>query len=284
MLRFAKNCARYLLLTQLALLVACGQPPIVPLDDQSIIRTKKTEHVAGSGDTLYSIAFLSGLDYKLVAAWNNISEPYIIRRGQKINLVKPENFLEKTRAVNNNQQAISSAGGTTRAIAAESDISTLSSTTMPQVATPTPVTINPAPAAVINSNQKLAALKFDNSWKWPISAANIVNYRRSGQNSGLDIISHFGVEVKASAAGKVVYAGNGLKGYGNLIIIKHNDAYLSAYAHNRSIYVKEGDLIAQGQKIAEVGSSDANQAKLHFEIRKSGTPISPLGLLPKKVG
>ena len=279
MLRFAKNCVKYLLLTQLALLIGCGQPPIVPLDDQSIIRTKKTEHVAGSGDTLYSIAFLSGLDYKLVAHWNNISEPYIIRRGQRINLVKPENFLEKTSTATISQQSIDHSGGTTRAIASESGISSLGSTVPSQQTMP--VTIKQAPTKV---TQKLTAVKFDNSWKWPISAGNIVNYRQSGQNSGLDIISHFGVEVKASAAGKVVYAGNGLKGYGNLIIIKHNDSYLSAYAHNRSIYVKEGDLIAQGQKIAEVGSSDANQAKLHFEIRKGGAPISPLGLLPKKVG
>ena len=281
MLPFVKNCAGITLLTLLSLLIACGQPPIVPLEDQSIIRTKKTEYIAGSGDTLYSIAFLSGLDYKLVAAWNNISEPYIIRRGQKINLVKPVDYLEKHSYADNQSQTAGQTNGSIDAIKSEDTIATL---------TPSPSStivrenIDPGKDVVNNPNQTHKQLKFDNSWKWPISAANIVNYKRSGQNSGLDIISHFGVAVKATAAGKVVYAGNGLKGYGNLIIIKHNDAYLSAYAHNRSIHVKEGDQIAQGQKIAEVGSSDANQAKLHFEIRKSGSPVSPLGLLPKKVG
>ena len=278
MLPFAKNYFRKTPLALLLLLTACGQPPVVPVYDQSIIPTKKTEHIAGSGDTLYSIAFLSGLDYKLVAAWNNISEPYIIRRGQKINLVKPETYSEKASTAKTSRESISNSSGTITAIKSETSVSTIApSRTEPEKIDSTPVIVN-------NNSQSPAAMKFNNSWKWPISASNIVNYRRSSQNRGLDIISHFGVDVKASAAGKVVYAGNGLKGYGNLIIIKHNDAYLSAYAHNRSIYVKEGDQIAQGQKIAEVGSSDTNQAKLHFEIRKSGTPVSPLGLLPKKVG
>lgn len=271
MLPFVKKFIGKTSVLLIALLTACGQPPVVPLDDQSIIRTKKTQYVAGSGDTLYSIAFLSGLDYKLVAAWNNISEPYIIRRGQKISLVKPENYTGST-------EHNSPTTGFNTAIDSQPSITPLPN---PKAAPEKP---KPAPAVATIDHRNPSTLKFNNSWKWPISASNIVNYRRSSQNSGLDIISHFGVDVKASAAGKVVYAGDGLKGYGNLIIIKHDDAYLSAYAHNRSIYVKEGDQIAQGQKIAEVGSSDTNQAKLHFEIRKSGTPVSPLGLLPKKVG
>lgn len=278
MLRFVENCLGKSLPALVLLLYACGQPPVVPLDDQSIIRTKKTEHIAGSGDTLYSIAFLSGLDYKLVADWNNISEPYIIKRGQKISLVKPEHYSAKASTAKTRQEPATSSTGTTTAIKSESSISAIAPIR------PTAEKIDSTAAVVKKDPQSSTAMKFNNTWKWPISASNIVNYRRSSQNSGLDIISHFGVDVKASAAGKVVYAGNGLKGYGNLVIIKHNDAYLSAYAHNRSIYVKEGDLIGQGQKIAEVGSSDANQAKLHFEIRKSGTPVSPLGLLPKKVG
>ncbi len=273
MLPFAKFYTGKTLLCSLLLLAACGQPPVVPLEDQSIIRTKKTVHVAGSGDTLFSIAFLSGLDYKLVAAWNNISEPYVVRRGQKIKLVKPEHYAETTGQTN-----IQTSTDVTAPLTTQTAISTA------EPLKNSPKKVSPPVAAVSSNSQKSGAAKFDNSWKWPISASNIVNYRRSSQNLGLDIISHFGVDVKASAAGKVVYAGNGLKGYGNLIIIKHNDAYLSAYAHNRSIHVKEGDQIAQGQKIAEVGSSDANQAKLHFEIRKSGTPVSPLGLLPKKIG
>lgn len=275
---FGKNGWRNTLIAALLVLTACGQPPVVPMEDQSIVPTKKTVHIAGSGDTLYSIAFLSGLDYKNLAAWNNISEPYIIRRGQKISLVKPETLAGNGRSA----PVRDTSNGTTVALRKESAMEP--SGTAQQPANTATVKTEPATARLNDNRQNPAVIKFDNSWAWPISASNIVNYKRSAQNSGLDIISHFGVDVKASASGKVVYAGNGLKGYGNLVIIKHDDAYLSAYAHNRSIYVKEGDYIAQGQKIAEVGSSDANQAKLHFEIRKSGTPISPLGLLPKKIG
>ncbi len=251
----------------LVLIAACSQPPVVPLDDHSFAQPKRTIHVAGSGDTLYSIAFLAGLDYKEVAAWNNISEPYLINRGQKISLVKPKNFTKPAQTDDViNPIASSSTTIETEAAKPQSQVVKLS---------PPPNQQNTTPNKFI---------PFDNSWHWPIAAMNIVNYKKSSRNNGLDIISKQGVSVKASAAGKVVYAGNSLKGYGNLVIIKHSDTYLSAYAHNKSITVKEGDRIAQGQKIAEVGRSDANQAKLHFEIRKNGKPVSPLGLLPKKVG
>ena len=268
MLYYDRYFSKAILIFLTVLLASCAQPPIVPVDDQSVIRTKKTEHVTGSGDTLYSIAFLSGLDFKQLAAWNNISEPFIIKRGQKINLVKPELFKPS-----NDTLAV------TRPLKVESTISRVE---QPPLQTPTKaIPATPQTSASISKNPVTV---FNHTWQWPISASNIVNYKHSSQNKGIDIISHHGVDVRASAAGKVVYAGNGLKGYGNLIIIKHSDTFLSAYAHNRSLNVKEGDFIAQGQKIAEVGNTDAKQAKLHFEIRKNGAPVSPLGLLPKKVG
>lgn len=261
-----KNCVNKILPLLFLALTACSQPPVVPIEDQSFAKPKKTIHIAGSGDTLYSIAFLAGLDYKELAAWNNISDSYLIKRGQKISLIKPENNSAQADVTND----------------VIKPINTQSSQ------------IEIQPPQVVETTSKIQANKpevanlnftpFDNSWRWPIAANNIVNYKKSNQNKGLEIVSQRGVDVNASAAGKVVYAGNGLKGYGNLIIIKHNETYLSAYAHNQSINVKEGDQISQGQKIAEVGSSDTNQAKLHFEIRKNGKPISPLGLLPKKVG
>ena len=250
------------------LLAACSQPPIVPVEDHSFSKPKKTIHIAGSGDTLYSIAFLSGLDYKEVAAWNNIVDPYLINRGQKISLIKPKNYKKSDASSNDVIRPIESQPKAIEIEQPESQI----------------VKVNPQPNSAETKPANSNFIPFNNSWRWPIASMNIVNYKKSSQNHGLDIISSHGVAVKASAAGKVVYAGNSLKGYGNLVIIKHNETYLSAYAHNQSLNVKEGDLIAQGQKIAEVGSSDAKQAKLHFEIRKNGKPISPLGLLPKKVG
>ncbi len=253
------------------LLAACSQPPVVPLDDQSFVKPKKTVHIAGSGDTLYSIAFLAGLDYKELAAWNSIPDPYLIKRGQKITLVKPENYDK-----NVTNDVIRPVEAQTNQIEVKQPETEIVKPPQPEVEEPE---TRPQPEVA-----NLKFVPFDNSWRWPIAALNIVNYKKSSQNNGLDIISHRGADVKATASGKVVYAGNGLKGYGNLIIIKHNETYLSAYAHNQSLNVKEGDQISQGQKIAEVGSSDANQAKLHFEIRKNGKPVSPLSLLPKKVG
>ena len=112
----------------------------------------------------------------------------------------------------------------------------------------------------------------------------IATFSEAGDNAnkGLDLAGKTGDPVLAAAAGKVVYAGSGLRGYGNLVIVKHDSTYLSAYAHNSKILVKEGDSVSRGQKIAEVGSSDADQPKLHFEIRKLGKPVDPLALLPNR--
>ncbi len=269
MLPIISNLYKPTIIITLFLLGACSQPPVVPVDDQSFVKPKKTQHIAGSGDTLYSIAFLAGLDYKQVAAWNNISEPYLINRGQKITLVKPENFTKPSKTTD----VIQPIKQSTNSIKIR----------QPKSQTEV-VKINPQPDRQQTPTVNHQFVPFDNSWQWPIAGISIVNYKKSNQNNGLDIISKRGVPVRASASGKVVYAGNGLKGYGNLIIIKHDETYLSAYAHNQSIDVREGEKISQGQKIAEVGSTDAKQAKLHFEIRKNGKPVSPLGLLPKKVG
>ncbi len=269
MLLIISNPRKLTIIITLFLLGACSQPPVVPVDDQSFAQPKRTQHIAGSGDTLYSIAFLAGLDYKQVAAWNNIPEPYLINRGQKITLVRPENFSNTSQSTDVIRPIQQSAN----------------TTEIQQPASQTQVVrINPQPGQQQTPTISHQFVPFDNSWQWPIAGTSIVSFKNSIQNNGIDIISQHGVPVRASASGKVVYAGNGLKGYGNLIIIKHDEIYLSAYAHNKSINVKEGDQISQGQKIAEVGSTDANQAKLHFEIRKNGKPVSPLKLLPKKVG
>ena len=116
-------------------------------------------------------------------------------------------------------------------------------------------------------------------WRWPVKGKLLTKF--SAQNNGIDISAKAGTSVSAASAGKVVYAGNGLRGYGNLLIIKHNASYFSAYAHNRRLLVAEGDKVRSGEKIAEVGSTGTNQTKLHFEIRKNGNPVNPLLYLPR---
>lgn len=135
-------------------------------------------------------------------------------------------------------------------------------------------TIEPIPKTGIyrtNSNLPIA------SWKWPAKGKVIRSF--SSLNKGINIAGTQGEPIYAAATGKVVYCGDGLRGYGNLIIIKHNNLYLSAYAHNETVMVKEGDLVNQGQKIAEMGDTGSNKTMLHFEIRRAGKPIDPTSLL-----
>ena len=117
-------------------------------------------------------------------------------------------------------------------------------------------------------------------WAWPAKGRIIAGFSDTANLKGIDIAGTAGQAIHASAPGRVVYAGNGLRGYGKLIIIKHNATYLSAYAHNREILVKEGQQVARGQKIAEMGNTDAEQVKLHFEIRRQGKPMDPTKYLP----
>jgi lipoprotein NlpD len=143
--------------------------------------------------------------------------------------------------------------------------------------------VGPAPSAAnAQANKPLAVESPEEiSFTWPANG-NLTAYFDEIKNKGLDIGGKAGEPVLAAADGKVVYAGSGLRGYGNLIIIKHNNTYLSAYAHNQTLLVKEDQNIKRGQKIAEMGSTDADQVKLHFEIRKQGKPIDPLKMLPPR--
>ena len=141
----------------------------------------------------------------------------------------------------------------------------------------------PPPAAVSPS---VAAVSGDIDWAWPAPGKLLANFTEGGAgqeaNKGIDIAGKQGDPVLAAAAGKVVYSGSGLRGYGNLVIVRHNATFLSAYAHNSRILVKEGQTVVRGQKIAEIGNSDADQTKLHFEVRQQGKPVDPLRFLPPR--
>jgi lipoprotein NlpD len=196
------------------------------------------------GDTLYSIAWQAGHDYRKVARWNNIRWPYRIHPGQRISL------KAKTK-------------------------------TKHKAAQKQKITQRKAPSKYKKkpySAPKNGVVK----WAWP-TRGKIIGYFSAKEpgKKGVDIAGRIGQSIKAAASGRVVYSGNGLRGYGNLVIIKHNETYFSAYAHNRKIFVKENQKVKLGQKIADMGNTGANNVMLHFEIRRNGRPINPLKYLPK---
>ena len=229
-----------------------------------------------SGDTLHAIAFKFGLDWKDIAAWNNIRSPYTIYPDQDLRLAGSKGQSSQKRA---STSAATSAGTTT----AKSDTNTRpsSNTTVVRAApekgsasttydnTPTPQT---STAVTVTD---------PDSWLWPAEGQIISNFKPDDPaRKGIDIGGNEGQAVIASASGEVVYSGSGLIGYGELIIIKHSERLLSAYAHNRKRLVAEGQKVAGGERIAEMGRNDRNQAMLHFEIRLNGNPQNPLKYLP----
>ena len=223
------------------------------------------QHAVRSGDTLYRIAWRYGRGLKELAKANNIDPPYVIVPGQKINLEKSQSD-RKSKYTNLNAQKISERNVTKSKISVSE-------------------------RKIVTEHKKYKNYK-NIKWKRPHPGPIIANYnsRSTGNmdglaqgvpNKGIDISGQIGDPIFAAADGEVVYAGNGLLGYGNLVIINHNEHYLSAYAHNRNILVKEGWIIKIGQKIAEMGSSESQQTKLHFEIRRNGQSVDPLQYLPK---
>jgi len=225
------------------------------------------------GDTLYSISFRYGLDYREVARWNRIDSRYFIYPGQVIKL-KPAS-----------SQRQPSAGG---AKSTPSASSSSSSSAPPRQATPSPPKSASTPVVRRTSTrQSTSTVSSGGSgpvrWQWPHKGRIISRFGGGNPaNKGLDIAGKKGEPVKAAASGEVVYAGNGLLGYGNLVILNHNQRYLSAYAHNSRIFVREGDKVKAGEKIAEIGSTGATRTMLHFEIRRDGNPVDPLRYLPKQ--
>ncbi len=217
-------------------------------------RAKAKYYTVKKGDTLYSIGFRYGYSYLQLAKWNNISAPHNIYVGQKIKLFGAKSSPKKSS--NNLKKPLK------RRPASHKQ-------------TKKPRNTSQKKPTVSKAKKKL--LKFH--WQWPIRGKLVKTFSQTG-NKGIDIGGKIGQPIKAAEAGKVVYSGNGLVGYGNLLIIKHNYLYLSAYANNRRLLVKEGQDIKKGQVIAEMGLGKGKQATLHFEIRKNGKSVNPLNYLP----
>lgn len=215
-------------------------------------------HLVQRGETLYAIAWRYGIDYRELASANSIYSPYVIYPGQKID-------VSGRRSV----AAAMSRPSTERPAAAPAQVSST-----PVVA---PVVVAPPSAATADNENP--------DWRWPANGRLTGRFStKNPVNKGIDIAGSLGESVLAAAAGTVVYAGQGLRGYGNLVIIKHNDTYLSAYAHASRILVSEQEVVKAGQKIAEIGSTGTDKVMLHFEIRQNGKPVDPLRYLPGRPG
>lgn len=255
MRRLAGTTAAIVLL--IAGLSACAaNPNSAPIVDRYNPSEQRPDYyVVSRGDTLFSIAFRYGLDVEGLAAANSIRPPYTIYPGQRLR-------LREARVPAPRPSPVSKPAAVTKA---------------PMSAKPPPPASNPAPTS------PPPQASTNEYWRWPAEGPVLRAYVATGQaHKGIDIKGKMGESVKASRSGTVVYAGSGLVGYGNLLILKHSDRYLSAYGHNRRLLVKEGDYVKAGQVIAELGDSGTDTAKLHFEIRVDGKPVDPLRLLPRR--
>ncbi|MGH8751822.1 MAG: peptidoglycan DD-metalloendopeptidase family protein [Burkholderiales bacterium] len=250
-------------------------------------------------ETLYSIALEHGLDYKDLAQWNNIDNPAQISAGQQLRLTPPADaVVTAPLATTPGVEGKPVDGVEAKPLPPPGFIKSepkavklpYSDQALAQLQKPETARAQPEAAAVIKPETKPEAGNAASSivdgidWSWPATGKIISGYSENASLKGMDIAGKMGQPVFASASGKVIYSGANLRGYGKLIIIKHNEVYFSAYAHNSEILVKEGQTVVKGQKIAEMGNTDAEQVKLHFEIRRLGKPVDPGKYLPGQTG
>jgi lipoprotein NlpD len=286
--------------TLAALLAACASPARhAPVEDRSashpapIVQATPVQPPPGSenagkpgyytvkpGDTLIHIALDSGQNWRDIARWNNLDDPNRIEVGQVLRVATPASELAVA-----TPRGVSTPTVEARPLKPAVPASGASA---PVVASSAPVQPPAVPSSGASSvGAMVAPLPSPRepgeeiAWQWPANGPVIQRFDEV-HSKGIAIAGKAGDPVYAAADGKVVYAGSGLRGYGNLVIIKHNNTYLTAYAHNQALLVKEEQSVKRGQKIAEMGSSDADRVELHFEIRKQGKPVDPLTLLPAR--
>jgi lipoprotein NlpD len=316
------NLIKYLLIISYITLAACASTPPAPVIDRDASVTKPSaaqtkDSTAGKpntdwrpntytvkkGDTLYAIGLEFGYDYKEIASVNNLSPPYAIKIGQKLNLPsnangsadKPISEAEsgnvivtpiKTDAVTSEAKTTSPAVtpilAQPKAVREPYSIEAFNRstakpvevTTKPNTAPDASASTSTAAAATSKPADAKAAGEDAVAWVWPTNGKVVATFNEAS-NKGIDIAGTAGQAINAAGSGKVIYSGSDLRGYGKLIIIKHNKTFLSVYAHNSNLLVKEGQIVAAGQKIAEMGNTDSNTVKLHFEIRQQGKSVDP---------
>ena len=248
------------------LMAGCSSPP-APIDSrQPPPSIKINEHYVSKGDTLYSIAWMYEKDVHKLARANGLRTPYTIYQGQRLTL--DTSRVKQTRVIASGSpstgKSVDSASTGSSAAARATSRASASGSSNKGTATPS----------------RSVKLPDKWRWQWPVPGSVTRSFNSSSLFKGLDLRVRPGQPVVAAAPGIVVYAGSGLRGYGKMIIIKHSDVYLSAYAHNRKILVREGQVINSGQKISEAGGDPANPRRLYFEIRKDGKPVDPRRYLP----
>ncbi|MBL8374944.1 peptidoglycan DD-metalloendopeptidase family protein [Accumulibacter sp.] len=310
-----------LTLSALLVLAGCASKSPAPTGERGGQTTTAGAPIASKdlytvkrGDTLYSIALDHGLDYRELVAWNNIDNPNRILVGQSLRVRAPGAAAATeavvVRPISTGTSVEQRSLGTSAAdllkreprAGKEPYSEQALARAQAQAVDPVPVTpvvarpeVKPevSPAARVEakpearpdsrpdaSGDASAGIE-DVAWIWPANGKLIGTFSEGG-NKGIDISGKAGDTVLAAGGGKVVYSGTGLRGYGKLVIVKHNNTYLTAYAHNQNVLVKEGQSVSKGQKIAEMGNTDADQVKLHFEIRRQGKPVDPLKHLPQR--
>lgn len=252
--------------------VAAGQPgavvgvPIKPLPGVEN-SGKIGYYTVKPGDTLIRIGLETGQSWKDIARWNNVENPNLIEVGQVLRVTQPT-------ATSASQAVAADSGVVTRPVASSSIAAAV-----PPAAPKPSASAGAAPP--VPATAPSAAGEDGIDFLWPASGSLIAGFDEA-RNKGYDIAGKAGDPILASADGRVVYAGAGLRGYGNLVILKHNNTFLTAYAHNQALLVKEDQAVRKGQKIAEMGSTDADRVKLHFEIRRQGKPVDPSRYLPAR--
>ena len=246
-------------------------------------------YVVAKGDTMYSIAFRNGVDFRDLAKWNGIAAPYTIWPGQKLRLSPPTGGVAVA-GVGHARASVASGRSPAPTApvfenapvpAPPSTAAAASTTAAPRpAAAALPATPSPAPKPLAASGGSHEAGGV--TWRWPADGQVIKRFTPGDAVPGIEIAGKAGDPVRAAADGVVVYSGNGLVGYGELVIIKHNDSLLSAYGHNSKRLVTEGQRVSAGQVIARMGSSGASRVELSFQIRKDGNPVDPMSYLPAK--
>ena len=250
-------------------------------------------HIVKRGETMVGIALQYGLDYRELAAWNNITNPNVLSVGQVLVVAAPAGSgplavpittplaspgapIEARPMLNTPGAKVEPRGQkvpyTDRALAQFGSADAVTAAVSP------PPLATETPAPVREPDKPAGTDREEVDWMWPAKGKVLSPF--SETSKGMDIAGRKGAPVLAASSGRVVYAGSGLRGYGKLIIIKHNNTWLSAYAHNDNILVKEQQDVRKGQKIAEMGQTDADQVKLHFEVRREGKPVDPAKILP----
>lgn len=258
---------RKLLFLLLCTLGGCVNSPVkAPVDKSFAAPPRRIEqHIVSAGETLFSIAWSYGIDFRRLADTNGLQSPYRLQIGQLLRLPAIADGSDGSGKVQSRAVAATPAkpmDERSKGAHSASESSTKSGG------------VGSCSSATANLLE---------GWRWPADGAVIARYAaHSAQHKGIDIRGELGEPVYAVSGGKVVYAGSGLVGYGNLLIVKHSDRYLSAYAHNSRLLVGEGKIVKAGDRIAEIGDSGTDSVKLHFEIRCDGEPIDPLRILPQR--